>query len=312
MVSYRAGQIAWKIIRFLLLFGIIFTLLYPILFMLVTAFRGLEDVYNPSVAWITRHWTLEHITYFLELDEIDFWNVFGYTFVISLGGAVLQTAICSTVGYGFARFKFPGRGVFFALVIFTIIVPVQTYLSQLFIDFRYFSLPQFFNVMEPLVNDQNLIGTPWPYWLQAAFGMGFRAGLFIFIFRQFYRGLPVELDDAARIDGCSSFRTYLVVMLPNAISAIVTVFMFSFVWHWNDHATQSFLSMGKNTLSMLLSHMHSTLATASSTGWGQNSEMIVQVRVQAGALVTIAPMLILFAFGQRFFTESIERTGIVG
>lgn len=305
-------SVLWKIIRFIILFGIEFTLLYPLIFMFVTAFRDKVDLANPSVVWITRHYTLDNITSFLKTS--NFGIVLGYTMEISVVSAILQASICSFVGYGFARFHFKFRGALFGLLIFTIIVPPQTYITQIYMMFRFFKVPIIWNICQainPGAKSLNLIDTPFPYWLQSVFGMGLRSGLFIFIFRQFFRGLPGEIEDAARIDGCNSFVTYFKIMLPNAISAVVTVFMFSLVWHWNDYFDQSVMSMTRNTLATVLSQIHD-MASKTLTSADQNNQLLVQIRAQAGALVSIFPLLVLFGIGQRFFTESIERTGIVG
>jgi len=121
-------------------------------------------------------------------------------------------------------------------------------------------------------------------------------------------GLRV-LEDAARIDGSNAFRTYFGIMLPNARPAIVTVFMLSLVWNWNDSFTQTFLSMSRNTVAVYLTQIRGMLGTMTAE---YEDPTYLYILIQAGALLCIFPLLLLFLFGQRFFTESIERTGIVG
>jgi multiple sugar transport system permease protein len=139
--------------------------------------------------------------------------------------------------------------------------------------------------------------------------MGFRSGLFIYIYRQFFRGLPGDLEDAARIDGSSAFHSFFKIMLPNATPAIVTVFMLSLVWNWNDSFSQSFLSMSRNTVAVYLTQIRSMI---SAIGVQNEDPTYLYILIQSGALLCVVPLLLLFAFGQRFFTESVERTGIVG
>lgn len=307
----RIGSCTWKISRFILLLGIQFVLIYPILYMVVTAFRGSADMEDPSIVWLTQTWTLDNITSLIE--AMNYPSLLSYTIQISLISAILQTFMCGLIGYGFARFDFPFKNILFAVVIFTIIVPVQTYLSPLYMMFRFFRIPIASSVMDALAQGSGtfkLIDTPLPFWIQSLFGMGFRSGLFIFIFRQFYRGMPAELEEAALIDGCGVSRTYFRVMLPNAKSSMITVFIFSLVWHWNDYFVPSVFSETRQTIATSLASLRSMLERMTSLNGGD--QLMIQVQVQAGALLAIAPMLILFVFAQRYFTEGIERSGIVG
>ncbi len=294
----------WPLIRFFILFGICFLLVYPLLFMISSAFRSQEDLWDPSVVWITRHFSLEHFKAMMEF--IDFPEALRNSILISVGTALLQTGSCAMVGYGFARFRFKGREGLFVLVLLTIIVPQQTILNPIFMMFRFFHIP----VVSLFTGSVNLLNTPFPYWIQGLLGSGIRAGLFIFIYRQFFRGMPQELEEAAMIDGCNAYSTFLRIMLPSSVMIMVTVFMFSLVWHWNDTVTAGVLSANSKTLAVALTNLREMAYYM--TGGGDENPMLTQARVQAGALLAILPMLIVFALGQKTFTESVERTGIVG
>ncbi len=315
IIGRRSSSAIWKICRTFLLIGVEFTLLYPLLFIVVTAFRSQADLMNPSVVWITRHWSLENVRQLF--DIMDYPKLVSYSLQISVVSAVLQMFVCALAGYGLARFEFKGKKLLTALLIATIIVPVQTYISPLFMTFRFFRIPGVSWLLGLLGIGENgtlsLIDSPAAFWVQSLFGMGFKSGLFIYIYRQFYRNLPTELEEAAKIDGCSPFGTYFRVMLPNAIPAMSTVGMFSFVWHWNDYYMVSMLSTNRSNLSVALSQLRTLLQRQvfESQAGGQ-SEMLIQTLVQAGAFLCVVPMLLLFLFGQRFFTESVDRTGIVG
>ena len=298
------ARVVWPTARAVILFGICFLLLYPLLYMFVSAFRGREDLYNPSVIWITRHWTLKHMKTLTEL--IDYPRTLLNTVSISVGSALLQTFVCALAGYGFARFRFRGKGLLFALAVFTIIVPQYAIVNSLFMTFRFFHIP-LYSLFGGTVN---LINTPMAFWMQALLGMGLRSGLFIFIYRQFFRGMPAELENAALIDGCNPWQTYFRVMLPNAVMVMVTVFMFSLVWHWNDTYTTGILAPKLKTLSTAIADLK--IEVFRLKDGGDTNPMLNQVRMQAGALLSIAPMLLVFLFGQKAFTESVERTGIVG
>ena len=134
-------------------------------------------------------------------------------------------------------FKFKGKNFFFALVLLQIIVPVQIILIPQFSQFRYFDI---FGLFNALMGDSiNLVDTNLSMYIPALMCNGIRAGLFIYLFRQFFRGLPKELEDAAYLDGCGPFKTFISVMVPNAASSFLTVFIFSIVWYWNDYYVSS-------------------------------------------------------------------------
>ena len=305
----RIPAIALSVFRFVVLFGLAFTIVYPFIFMFVTAFRDIVDLDNPSVVWITRHYTLDNFKNFIA--SVDFGDMMGFTVVISVSCAVLQTFMCAWAGYAFGRFEFRGKKLLLGLLIFTIIVPPQTFIMQTFLQFRFFSIPIISDIIGLLTGKdfENTLNTPLPFIIQALFGMGIRSGLFIYIFRQFFRGLPFELDDAARIDGSNAINTYFRIMAPNAVPAFVTVFMLSFVWNWNDYFSQSFLNISRNTVATYLYSVHNSLAA---TMEEMENPAYLYILIQSGTLLCIAPLILIFLFGQRYFTESVERTGIVG
>ena len=315
IIGRRTSSAVWKICHTLLLIGVEFTLLYPLLFIFVTAFRSQTDLMNPSVVWLTRNWSLENIRELFSIMKYP--ELVTYSLEISLVCAVLQMFICALAGYGFARFDFKGKKLLTVILMATIIVPVQTYISPLFMTFRFFKIPGISWILGLFGIGENgtlsLIDSPAAFWVQALCGMGFKSGLFIYIYRQFYRNLPVELEEAAKIDGCTPLSTYFRVMLPNAIPAMATVGMFSFVWHWNDYYMVSMLSTNRSNLSVALAQLRVLLQRmVFETQAGGQSEILIQAMVQAGAFLCVVPMLLLFLFGQRFFTESVDRTGIVG
>lgn len=207
----------------------------------------------------------------------------------------------------------------FGLVIMTIIVPSQTILISLYGTYRNFSLfgiLDVYNWLGGMIGGESfspvylsLLNNNLVFYLPALFGMGIRSGLYIFIYRQFFRGLPKELEEAAWIDGCGKFRTFWRVMLPNATAVFVTVFLFSLVWYWNDYFNSSMFINNVPTISTMLAGLKSSgLAEVAES----SDPLQTSTYVQAGALLSILPMLILYMIFQRQFTESIERSGIVG
>jgi multiple sugar transport system permease protein len=248
------------------------------------------------------------------LQYMDYFATLVRTLVYSVGFALIHVFITSLIGYGFARFKFPGVNLLFALVIITIVVPVQTFTVPMFLNFRFF-LGQDWNLIGmahlpqwlPLVGG-NQLPFSWSLLLLTVSGVGLRSGLYIYIFRQFFRGLPKEIEEAAFIDGAGTFYTYAKVMMPNAVSAIITVFLFAFVWHYNDTFYTSLLMHGNRFMATMLGGLAGTFNAQEMV----NNPLITQLVVFAGVLLAIAPILPIYLILQCYFIEGVERSGIVG
>lgn len=293
---------------FLVLFfiGMAYIFMFPVLYMISVAIREPSSVNDPSVVWIPKSFSTQSITDTLEI--MDYWNSLGLTLKITVASTLASLISCVLTGYGLARYNFKGRGFVFALLLITIIIPPLSIINGSYINFRYFTFGGILNLFGGA--SINLLNTEWTFILPALFGAGLRNGLFIFIFRQFFIGMPKELEEAAYIDGCNAFSTFTRVMLPNSRSAFITVMLFSFIWHWNDYYSAAvYFIEGAKPLSVTLYNLQSLLSQAS---MGNTSPYLLRTYIQAGALLCVLPPLILYIFTQRYFTESIERTGIVG
>lgn len=290
----------WPFFRFVILFGLGFVILYPLIYMVSCTFRERSDMSDPTVMWIPRHYTLNVLKE--TIQAMDFWNTLKTTLILNVGCSLVQVISCAITGYGFARFKFKGKGILFGVVIMMILVPTQVISLPLYTQFRYF-----------LFGKVNLIDTMWTMYLPALTANGIRSGLMILIFRQFFKGLPRELEDAAYIDGCGPFKTFIRVMVPNAASSFLTVFLFSVVWYWNDYYVSTTFFTDTKTVALMLTNLDNELKIKlfnDPTVQISPSEQIVWK--EAGCLISIAPILILYAFLQKYFTEGIERSGLVG
>ncbi len=299
----RLREIIWPFFRFFILFGLGFVILYPLIYMLSCAFRESSDMTDPTVMWITRHYTLDIIRE--TISAMDFGNTLLNTLKLNIGCSVVQVISCAITGYGFARFKFRGKSIMFGIVIMMILVPAQIISLPLYTQFRYFGIKGIFSI--------NLIDSMACMYLPAATGNGIRSGLMILIFRQFFRGMPKELEDAAYLDGCGPFGTFLRVMMPNALSSLLTVFLFSVVFYWNDYYVSSTFFTNNKTVSLMLKNLSSQLSLMLfNDATVQISEREQIVWMEAGCLISIMPILIMYIFLQKYFTEGIERSGIVG
>lgn len=306
----RTGKLLGRIVFYVVCLCLAYQLLYPVLYMISMSIREPSDMNDPSIIWVAKHFTLENFAD--AIKSMNYWNAFRVSLTLCLVCGVLDVFSCAIAGYGFARFDFWGKKALFVLVIFTMVVPTQTLVLPLYMRWRYAD----FGGIVGLFSEKefvNLIGTLWPLIIPAALAMGVRSGLYIFIYRQFFINLPVALEDAAYIDGAGPYRTFFSIMLPNIKNAIITVFLFSFVWNWGEYyLSKQFLGSTDRSIMVALSAIRRDLSSLSSlagTQIGSNPEKVA-TRVMAGCLLTAAPMLIMFIFTQRFLADSIEHIGI--
>lgn len=299
---------SWKIARFILILGLSFVIIYPILQKISTAFKHQTDLYSPIVVWIPETFTLDNFRSAMSI--LEYGDTLLNTFVLSATTAILTTASCALAGYAFARLKFKGSGILFFGVILTILVPPTTILIPMYMNLREFTL----GGIIPLFTGSpiNLLNSYWPFILTSITGTSLRAGLYIFIFNQFFRGLPKALEEAAYMDGANVVKTFFMVMLPNAKSAMVTVLLFSFVWQWNDSFFTTTYLTSANVMATKLSSLPYNLKTFLDSSGGSVDPFYLSMVQDTGILLAIAPLIILYLFVQKQFVESVERTGIVG
>ena len=298
----KATDAVWRVFRFVILTGLGFVILYPLIYMVSCAFRQRIDMNDPTVLWIPRHPTLDIIRE--TMDAMDIWNTLKNTLLLNIGCSLVQVLSCAVTGYGFARFSFKGKKFLFGIVIMMILVPTQVIALPLYMQFRFFGFGKF---------SINLIDSFATMYLPAITANGLSSGLMILLFRQFFRGLPRELEDAAYIDGCGPFMTFVRVMAPDAASAFLTVFLFSVVWYWNDYYVSATFFTNTRTIALMLQNLDTELKIRlfnSAAVEISPREQIVWK--EAGCLLSITPMLVMYAFLQKHFTEGIERSGIVG
>ena len=307
----KIGRLFWNIIRSVIIIGISYYILYPIFIKFSLAFMSKEDLYDITVRLIPRNFTLDNIR--LVFTQLDYFTSLSNTTLLSVMTTVLQLISCLLVGYGFARFDFWGKKVFFGIVILTLLIPPQVLITPMYMRFRFFDIFGIFNIFTK-TGGFNLLNTPWPFILSAITCMGLRNGLFIFVTRQFFRNLPKELEDAALIDGAGYFRTFLHIMLPSSKPIITTVALFSFVWQWNDVFYVSWYMSKSQILAMKLDALANNILSLSiQSGAGSTMDIAYVTLINStGCLFVIVPLLLLYVFAQKIFVESIERTGIVG
>jgi multiple sugar transport system permease protein len=246
---------------------------------------------------------LEWQNYRLAFTTLRFWLHFKNALIIT-GVAVIGHLVSgSFVGYGFARYRFPLSRLLFGLVVISLIIPTQTLIIPMYIVF----------------SKLDLINTYVPILLPTFFGFGLRGGLYIFIFRQFFIRLPHELEDAAKIDGCSFIRTYWNIVIPISQPAILVSTILGMVWHWHDFYEPQVYLQNPRLLplpSMLprLWQMMQMLEDEMMQAMAMQDEFFLlfnDAMYMAATVICLLPILIVFAVVQRYFIQGVERTGLV-
>lgn len=261
----------------ILLMGAV-AMLIPLVWLLSSSFKTSGRIFVFPPEWIPNPWRFEN--YPDVLQEIPFVRFFGNTLLVT-GLALLGQIISSSlVAFGFARLRFPGRDALFLVLLATIMIPYQVMLIPTFILFRSVG---WLDTYAPLII---------PYWL----GGG---AFFIFLLRQFYMRLPLDLDDAGRMDGAGTFGIYWHIILPQSKPALGVVAVFSFLNHWNDFF---------NPLIYLSTTEKYTLALGINLFRGYQ---VTQWHLLMAASVMVSiPCIILYAVAQRYFIQGIVFTGV--
>jgi ABC-type glycerol-3-phosphate transport system permease component len=248
-----------------------------------TASSSLKDtahIFTLRVQWIPNP-ILWH-NYVELFERLPFLRFIRNTLIIVASNVVSAVLMGSLAGYAFARLRAPGKHVIFLLVISTMLLPGQVTLIPRYIIFKALKM---IDTYGPLVL---------PGWLG---GGAFE----IFLFRQFFLSLPVELDDAARMDGCGTLRIYWSIVMPLSRPVIATIAIFNFIWAWSDFFNPLIYlnSMEKFTLPLALATLRR------SADWSTRWELVM-----AGSVLSIIPMIVIFFLGQKYFVRGIALTGI--
>ena len=309
-VRKNTARLSFVLVRAILCIGFAYTILYPLIMMISRAFMSAEDLYDNSVVWVPKTFTLDTIKAMLK--SLNYGEGLWNSFWISLVVTALQLVSCMMAGYGFSRFKFPGRNLLFGGVIFSLLVPPQLIILPEYLNFRQFDI---FGIVELITGSPiNMLDSSLPIFILAATANGIKCGLYIYIFRQTFINMPVETEEAATVDGAGTIRTFITIMVPGAMNAAITVALFSFVWQWND-LFFSEIYLKEQTLSM--SYAGISLETATSINPNFADYNFYNTTIQAAfkgtaVLLILLPLIIIFLLLQKYFVDSVENSGIVG
>ena len=213
---------------FLIAFAYI--LLYPVLYMFANSIKTKQDLLDPSVQWISKH--IDFSSFKGAYKAMDFGNTLWNTVRFEMVAAVIEVFTCSLFAYGLARFDIKHKKIYSFILILTILVPDIMLLMPRAMHFKqldFLGILGLFDKATGIDIRPNIIDTPWAFYLPSLFGVGLKGSLFIFIYMNFFKGLPKELEEAAMIDGAGAFRTYCSIIVPASGVVFLTVFVFSFI-----------------------------------------------------------------------------------
>ena len=290
---------------YVLLIGISYVILFPFFAKISGSFMSRDDFVDVTVKLIPKYPTLD--TYKAIISSNKYFEALFNTFVLSVLCGLIQTFMCCVIGYGLAKFKFKGNKLVFLLVIFTMVIPHGTLRLSMFVNFRFFDIFGIFKLLTgaPL----NLMNSYWPLALLSFGGLAFKNGLYIFMMRQFFHGVPDELEESAYIDGSGVFRTFIQIILPLSVPMMITIFLFAFSWQWTDNFyTELFIP---NNDKFILMPDVVAIPKTLDTEYAARNLYESAIKNTCGLLI-LAPLLIMYVFLQRYLIGGIERSGIVG
>ena len=309
---------AVNICRFILMLGVSYVILYPFVAKIAGSFMTIDDVVSPTVALIPTNPTLDiYKTIWIENSYLE---GFVTTLLLSLLCAFLQTFVACLIGYGLAKFKFKGNKVIMITVIVTMIIPhiaLKSAMTQQLMNFDLFRVFawNYKGPIEAIFGETLYLGqTFWPLVMLSATGLAFKNGLYIYLMRQFFKGVPDELEESAYVDGANTFRTFFQIIIPLSVPMMITIFLFAFSWQWTDtFYTNMFFPVGSKSAAHLMTSVVQVPESLiqkyqNHAGWGLYNPII---RNTAG-MMAIMPLIIMYLFCQRYLVQGIERSGLVG
>ena len=268
------------------------TMILPFLWMLSTSLKPESQIFRFPPVWIPGNW--EWRNYRAAMEAAPFGRYFLNTAIFATAATISNLLFCSMAAYAFARLRFRGREVLFILVLGTMMIPGQVTMVPVFIMLKHW----------PLAGGNDLLGAGGHGLLNSFTGLvlpGAVGAFGIFLLRQFFMTLPRELEDAARIDGCSEAGIYWRIILPLSRPALATLGIFTFTAAWNEFLWP-LLIMSKDSMKTLQVGLQ-VFQTQYVTRWDL---------LMAGTVVVTIPVLIIFLAGQRYFTKGIALSGIKG
>lgn len=268
-----------SVFKHLVLIAAAILMVYPLLWMVVSSFRPTDEIFRESGLTLSGL-QLENYTFGWSALSQPFGHYLLNSAIVVVGCIIGNLVSCSLAAYAFARLKFSGRNILFGIMLLTIMIPYHVVIVPQYILFQQFD---WVNTFLPLIVPKMLATD----------------AFFVFLMVQFIRGLPTELDEAARIDGCGNFNIFFRILLPLMVPALATTSIFTFIWMWNDFLASLVYLTSPDMYTVPLA-LRSFLDSSGQSNWGAMFAMSV---------VSLIPVFLAFLFGQRFLIRGIATTG---
>lgn len=283
--------------RYFILIGLSFLILYPIFVTVMISLMQTSDFTNSAVRYLSLSPTLEN--YKTAAIFLQYWQTLLRSLALNIPLCLLEIVSCMLVAYGFARFKFKGNGILFGCVIMTLLIPSSIYFTPFYLSLQDYGPFHW-----------NLLGTPLPLFLMSVCALGVKNGLVIYILRQHFKAYPKELEEAAEIDGAGSFRVFVSIMLPGAMSIAATCFLFIFVFRWTDPTHTNIFLPDTEFIWTRLSNIQTDMSLL--PGVEQSDFYFRSILKNTSIVLYAIPLVVLFIFTKRSLVESVETSGLVG
>ena len=280
-ITRKQKEKAFSLIRSILGIGIGLILAIPFFWMIFCAFQeSSSDVYSfPPV--IPNFTNLKNFIYYLTSPEVDFFNQLGNTLILVVTNMVIGIGSSVLIAYGFARFRAKGKKLCFTILLSTMMLPWVVTMVPAYVLFA----------------KLGLVGTLWPLILPSIGGSAYN----IFLLQQFFRSIPKELDDAAKIDGCNSFQVLTRILLPNCGPIIATMVIFSFIGIWSDYVGPSIYILDQEQYTLALGLQFLKTSNFIAPPWH---------RLLAGCVLYALPMVIVYVCCQKAFVRGAVDSAI--
>ncbi len=312
VLKKKSATVLSYVLRYTFFLSLSYVVLYPFLYIVVNALKGYSDAYDATVTWVPKSIYFGNLIDALTVFDVK--NTLIRTIVYEIIAALLQFCSCAVAAYGLARFNLKGKGILIGLMILTILVPSMMTIIPSYINYSSLDFFGILGLISKIVGHDirpNIIDTPLVFYLPSIFGVGLKGGLFIYIFTQFFKGLPKELEEAAAIDGAGAWKTFFTIVIPSSGSAIITVLLFSVIWHWNDlYLAQMYLN--DFTFSTAISNFGAQTITGTLQLDVDTANALLVPILLSGCLLFMLPLIIFYVAMQRKFMASIATSGIVG
>ncbi len=308
-MQQKTTHIATLIFRYVFLTSIAYVLIYPLIFMISTSIKAENQFNNPLVTWLPKEFSDEG--YKLAIRCLNYSKAVVSTLKYEIVSAFLEICTCAITAYGLARYKFKAKPFLMVMLILTIIIPEQMTIVPKVVSYSSFDFLGIIGLINKVLGTQikiNILNTGFCFWLPSIFSVGLRSGIIIFIYMQFFKGLPKELEEAAWIDGATPIKTFIKIIIPSSTVVIFTVMIFSVIWHYNDYYLAVMYINKDFPLAVSLFQIKTTLTTFGY--WAYKG--LPMSAVMAACTIFVLPMLIMYIILQRKFIKSIDSIGITG